>query len=154
MLMPVESLVGDDEEDTKLLREMAVTARNYISSFSWCPTISAMYLAYGVGGVVAIFLVEFVEKIAGTDDRLWVVVGDLPSAYIVVEPQDSSREALDRYCQVLDNWINEVLTFGDFQNVFPVKAPRTPASAELLRRRLDFVRTQLIYKMPTTVIDR
>jgi hypothetical protein len=153
MLTPVESLTGDDEEDGRLLREMADEARSYIRSFSWCPPIKAMYLGHGIGGVVAIFLVEFERKIKGTDDRLWIIVGDFPSAYIVVEPQDSAREALERYCEVMDDWIGEVLGSGDFQDVFPVDAPRTPANADMLRRRLEFMRREIIPQMPADLID-
>jgi hypothetical protein len=35
-LVPAASIVGDDEEDTTLLRKMSESARQYISSFSWC----------------------------------------------------------------------------------------------------------------------
>lgn len=153
MLTAVESIIGGDNEDTNLLHEMAVTARNYICSFSWCPPILAMYLGHGIGGVVAIFLAKFEQKISGTDDCLWIIVGDLPSAYIVVEPCDSCREALERYCRLMDDWINEVLSFGDFQNVYPIDAPRSLENAELLRRRLDFIRREIIPQTSTDVIN-
>ncbi len=35
--------------------------RNYISSFEWSLPITVMYFAYGIGGILALFLVEFVE---------------------------------------------------------------------------------------------
>ena len=74
---------GDDADDTASLLDMARTAREYVMSFAWCPPINAMHLAHGVGGVVAVFFVEFPRKIKGTDDKLWTVVGDLPSAYLL-----------------------------------------------------------------------
>jgi hypothetical protein len=140
-------MVGDTAEDTKLLRDMAEGAKEYISSFSWCPKIGAMYLGYGVGGVIAIFLVEFQEKIAETDDQLWVIVGDVPKAYMVVEADDSPRDALISYCSLMEDWINAVLTFGDFNDVFPVSAPRTMEHARMLRSRLDFLRSEIIETM-------
>jgi hypothetical protein len=79
MLTPVAKMTGEDEEDSRLLREMAIKARDYINSFRWCLPIREMYLAFGVGYVIALFLFEFEGKIGGTDDTLWVVVGDLPS---------------------------------------------------------------------------
>ena len=57
MLTPVDDIEGDEERDTKLLRQMAVEAREYICAFHWCLPIKAMYFADGVGGVIAIFLV-------------------------------------------------------------------------------------------------
>src|SRR5688572_15136850 len=100
----VSQIRGEDAEDTALLSAMAREARTYITSFDWCPPILQSYLAYGVGGVAAIFLFQFAEKIGGTDQELWVVVGDLPSAYLVVIPEDSPKSALGRYCELMDEW--------------------------------------------------
>ncbi len=143
-LIAVDKIADDDEEDTLPLREMAESARRYIAAQDWCPPITAMYFAGGIGGIVALFLVEFTTKIGGTDSRLWVVNGDLPNAYLVVEMDDNTREALERYCLLMDVWIGDVLTSGDFKNVFPVAAPRTFENAELLRRRLDFLREDIV----------
>jgi hypothetical protein len=143
----VLEILGDDEEDTALLREMAKSARDYISSFAWCPPISDMYLAYGVGKVIAIFLFEFSEKIRGTDDELWVVVGDLPNAYLVVEPDDKPAQALSRYCELMEDWISAVKKSGDLGNVFPVAAAATRENADLLRRRVKFLRKEIISKI-------
>ena len=62
----VPDIRGDDADDTASLLDMARTAREYITSFAWCPPIKATYLAHGVGGVVAVFFVEFSSRINGT----------------------------------------------------------------------------------------
>src|SRR5258708_34960260 len=49
-LVRAESIVGDDEQDTILLRGMSDEARAYISSFPWCRTILSSYFGGGVGG--------------------------------------------------------------------------------------------------------
>jgi hypothetical protein len=152
MMTPVGNIVGDCEEDTELLVELAGMARNYITSFSWCLPITAMYLAYGIGGVIAIFLIEFDGKIGGTDDRLWVVVGDLPPAYMVVVPGDTVAGALEGYCLLMDEWVDAVLGSGDFHNVYPVAAPKTAEYAEMLRSRLEFIRKNIIPEAPTDLI--
>jgi hypothetical protein len=122
-------IVGDDDVDTALLLQMAKSARDYITSFDWCPPIKAIHLASGVGGIVAVFLFEFDRKIQGTDDQLWVVVGDLPTAYLVVEPKDGPAQALERYCE---------RGTGELREVFPVSAEPTPENAELLEKRIAF----------------
>ena len=143
----VPDIVGDDEEDTASLREMAVAAREYITSFAWCPPISAMYLAHGVGGVAALFLAELSRKIQGTDDRLWIVVGDLPSAYLVVEPQDSPAQALERYCELMEDWIAAVRDARNLDDVYPVSAEPTTENADLLERRVAFLLAEIIPRM-------
>jgi hypothetical protein len=152
MLTQVDNIVGGDEEDTKLLREMAAEAREYICGFHWCLPIKAMFVADGVGGVIALFLVEFEGKIGGTDDRLWVVVGDLPSAYMVVNSDETPQEALENYCVLMDDWIAAVLGSGDLDSVFPVEAPATRENAELLRSRMAFLREHIIPSAPTEAV--
>ena len=49
-LVRAESIVGDDEQDTILLRGMSDEARAYISSFPWCRTILSSYFGGGIGG--------------------------------------------------------------------------------------------------------
>ncbi len=54
-LVPVGSMVGDDEHDTVLLRKMADDAERYISSFPWCGAVFESYFGGGVGGIFAVF---------------------------------------------------------------------------------------------------
>lgn len=140
-------IVGDDNDDTAFLRQMAIFAQDYIRSFAWCPPISATYLASGVGRIVAVFLFEFSRKIRETDDRLWVVVGDLPSAYLVVEAQDSPAEALERYCVLMEDWIAAVRDSDNLRDVFPVSAEPTLENAESLEKRIAFLLAEIIPRM-------
>src|SRR2546423_11868215 len=86
---------GEDEEETTLLQAMLVEARNYIRSFRWCPSISEEYLGFGIGKVFALFLFRFAKPIADSDDCLWVVVGDLPSAYFVIDDAPNPKSAAE-----------------------------------------------------------
>jgi hypothetical protein len=106
-----------------------------------------MYLAHGVGGVLAVFFVEFPRKIKGTDDKLWIVVGDLPSAYLVVEPDDSGADALERYCGLMEDWIAAVRDGADLNNVYPVTAEPTRENADSLERRVAFLLAEIIPRM-------
>jgi hypothetical protein len=139
---------GEDDEDTELLRGMAADARQFITGHEWCPPIRSFYLAYGVGGVVALFLVDFAEAIADSpDDSLWVVIGDLPSAYFVSESADTPRAALECYCYIMDDWVAAVVNDTDLEEVYPVEAEPTEENARELQSRLDFLRTEIIPAM-------
>ena len=79
VLVAESDIVGDSPEDALLLRRMAIDARNYLSSHSWCPGITALHLGVGVGGVAAVFLASLDSPVEHQgDEQLWVVVGDLP----------------------------------------------------------------------------
>jgi len=135
---------GEDPEDTELLREMAAEARDYIEDFEWAPRITSIHLALGVGGVVAAFLFQFDEVIEDSDDALWVIVGDLPSAYVIVEPDDDGISALERYCELMEDWAFNVLKGNSLEDSFPVGAEATQEHAEMLRQRIAFLRSEII----------
>jgi hypothetical protein len=145
-LQRVPNIKGDSDEDTALLLKMADQAREYIQAFRWCPPIDAMYFGDGVGGLVAAFLVVFHEKIQRTDDELWVVVGDLPSAYMVVEPDETPTQALAKYCSLMEDWVIAVRGSCPPDDVFPVPVPATQENATQLYRRISFIRKEIVAK--------
>lgn len=57
-------------------------------------------------------------------------MGDLPTAYIVVEPDDSPQQALERYCEMMEEWISAVRDGGSLQHVFSVSADRRGSPVE------------------------
>lgn len=138
------NIVGEDDEDTAGLRKLADSAREYIQSFHWCPAIDSFYLGFGVGGIAAVFLFKFARRISEIDDSLWVVVGDLPSAYLVVEEADDPAQALERYCDMMDHWVSAVQGSGDLADVFPIAVSATAKHADMLCKRVQFLRTELV----------
>lgn len=144
-----DSIEGEDERDTALLRNMAGEAIGYITSFPWCPRVEQIRLGLGVGGVVAVFRVEFSDRIQGTGDKaLWVIVGDLPSAYLVVNEGDLPINALSTYCDLMRDWANAVIAGGDRANVFPVDANPTRQNANDLQSRIEFLRREILPTNP------
>ncbi len=81
-LIPVANIAGDDEQDTQLLRTMAEEAQTYLASFSWCKGIDDAHFAGGVGGIFAVFLFHIRPDRPEVDPWMWVVIGDIPSAYL------------------------------------------------------------------------
>lgn len=135
---------GDSAQDTSELKKMALAARNYISSFKWCPAINELFLAYGVGGVVAVFVLHFSKKIDDRDDYLWVVAGDLPSAYLVPDKISTAKQALVAYCDLMNTWTKSVLEKQSLDNAFPVAVNPTRENALALQKRIDFLRKRII----------
>ncbi len=143
-VVSADEMVGDDETDTQQLREMLGWAEAYMRSFHWCPPVIERYLAFGIGGVVAVFLFKLGRKINEIDDWLWVVVGDLPSAYLVTDRARNAREVLSLYCELMDDWARAALSGRTADKIFPVNAPATPEVARMLLSRMQFIREQII----------
>jgi hypothetical protein len=140
------NLFGDTPEDSLLLRDMQESALAYIRSFSWAQEVRETYLAFGIGGVIALFLLRFDKPIKNTDKYLWVVVGDVPSAYFVIDQTTDAVSAIDLYCELMQDWVDAVQSGGSLDNVFPVDASPTKANARLLQSRIRFIHNEI---MPT-----
>lgn len=143
-VVPVEEMRGDCEEDTALLKIMLEEAINYLKSHKWCPEIEKIYFGFGIGKIVAVFLFKFSEKIKGTDEFLWVIVGDLPSAYLVIDNSPSPKEALEGYCEIMEDWVNAVRNSASLKDVYPVKVPPTEEYARMLSSRIESLRSDVI----------
>lgn len=140
-LTPVAKIAGDDEEDTRLLRSMAKEATEYVSSFSWCKEIQDAYFGGGVGGIFAVFLFHIQAGRADVEAWMWIVVGDIPSAYLPLSDADSPREVIKTYVDGMNRWVR-LARKGDRSGVTApdipaVNVPATPEWAERLKVRLD-----------------
>ena len=143
-LVPTTRMQGESRRETKELRSMLAKAREYISSFNWCPDIAETYLGIGIGGVVAVFLFQFTQKINGTDGTLWVVVGDVPSAYMVTDQAPDARAALGVYCDLMEAWAKAVIEGKPTSNAYPVEAEPTTENAASLLSRIEFLRGRIL----------
>lgn len=149
-MTPVDSIEGDSVIDTKLLREMAKEAQEFMRDQEWCERIDHQYLAFGVGGVVAVFLFQITPRSEDVDSCLWVIVGDLPPAYLVVEDNPTAADALDSYCSEMEAWVGAAEAGESLEDLISVNAPPTPANVEQLTGRLHFLRAEIIPLVKTT----
>jgi len=142
-LVPTDEMTGEDEEDSSKLRTHLQEARAYLRKFPWCLGIRREFFGLGVGGVVGVFLFEL-DSTSDADGRLWVITGDLPSAYLVTDQAPTPMDALGIYCGLMDDWIRAVRENGNVSDVFPVESAATRKNADLLEKRIRFLREEII----------
>jgi hypothetical protein len=142
-VIPVAQMEGEDEEDTGLLRTAFEEAAAYIQGFNWCKGVREAYFGVGFGGVVAVFLVRIVPT-GNNDEWLWVITGDLPSAYLVTDEAPTPAAALSVYCGLMEDWISSVRTGSPLDDVFPVNIPPTSHDADGLATRIEILRKEII----------
>ena len=94
-LVPVAEMAGEDDEDSAQLRQLLNDATNYILSFSWCHSIVESYFAVGAGEIFAIFLFHISPPRPDVDEWIWIIVGDIPSAYLPWKDCRSTKEAFE-----------------------------------------------------------
>ena len=143
-VIPAHRLQGDDAEDTAKLRSLLDEARTYLGGFSWCESITDEYFGIGVGGIVAVFLFKIRPATADADEWLWVVVGDLPPAYIVTDEARNPAAALDAYIGEMERWAEAVEKGDAVEDLIPVNVPPTLENAQRLRKRLAFLDREVL----------
>ena len=143
-VVPTSAMTGEDEEETARLREMEGQARAFLSSFQWCESIDGLYFGDGVGGVCAVFFAHIKPSRPDVDEHLWVVVGDLPPAYLVTDDCRTPKQALEGYIEEMRKWVALAKVGQASHDVIPVYVPPTPESAEALESRLDALEQKII----------
>ena len=123
---------------------MAEEAKQYLLSFNWCKAIQKGWFGWGVGGIVAVFLFEIDPENAAVDKVLWVIVGDLPPAYLVVNEISTPLDALKAYLALMQLWIATVRQGKSTEECIPVNSAPTPESADALEARLNFLEHEFL----------
>jgi hypothetical protein len=142
--IPIEDVSAEDESDKHAVRNMLAAAERYVTQFCGHSEITERFAGVAIPGVIGLFLFRFQPPITGGDEWLWVVEGDLPSAYFVVDEAPTSALALEVYCELMTEWAEAVLSGNNLENVFPVDAMPTGEHAELLLKRIRFLRENII----------
>jgi hypothetical protein len=139
-LVSTAHIVGEDEQDTVLLRKMSDDAQQYISSFSWCEAVLNSYFGGGVGGIFAVFLFHIRTHRKDVDPWIWIVIGDIPSAYLPITDCESPADVFKNYIRGMTRWI-ELARKGQNgtpeEGVPPVNIPATPEWAERLDQKIQ-----------------
>jgi len=88
---------AEDAEDRRLFEAMTEAARGFVESFDWCRGIREEYIGIAVPGIVGVYLFRIGPTDPGVDEWIWVIVGDLPPAYITTDEAPNPAAALDGY---------------------------------------------------------
>ena len=143
-LVSAEKMSGDSKKDTRLLRDMYKEACEYLLSFKWCKSIRRAWFGRGVGGIYAVFLFEIAPNSKKVDKLLWVIIGDMPSAYLVIDESSTPLAALRNYAELMQEWVDTVKAGKSTDECIPVNVPATLEYANLLQRRLKFIRKEFL----------
>jgi hypothetical protein len=135
---PVEAI--EDPE----VAEFAKRAEQFLSGFRWCGQILGAELAWATAGVLGVFRIRISPAEPDVDEIVWVVTGDLPSAYLGYEPEDTWQDALQGYVSEMQLWVDAAKGGESVSDLIPVNVAPTPENAARLEDRLTFIRTRLL----------
>lgn len=116
----------------------------FLGGFSWATRTGNVWVGDSIPGVLGLFLVELDPPSEEIDRYIWVVVGDVPPAYISSEFANSPREALEGYIAEMEAWIEAVEKGEPVDDLIPVNGAPTQANAAALRSRLSFIQSKIL----------
>jgi|SRR5689334_15055919 len=102
----------------------------------------------GRGWCLRCFFFEINPSSKKVDQWLWVIVGDLPPAYLVVDASPTPLAALANYVDLMQEWTDAVKDKRPVNDCIPVNAPTTCEYADLLQQRLDYIRKEFLIVKP------
>jgi hypothetical protein len=123
---------------------LADEAGTFLAGQPWCDRIGTGWLSFAIPGVLGIFLFEVVGRTDNVPPTVWVVVGDLPSAYIVQSADAGWQDVLAGYVFEMRRWVTAVESSSSVSELIPVGVAPTHEHAKTLASRLDFIQSDLL----------
>lgn len=119
-------------------------AREFLEFYDWCGEIRESYVGMLYRGIVAVFLFRIVPNRKDVDEWIWVIVGDLPPAYLTIDECPNPATALDGYIGAMQKWVDAAQQGKSVAELIPVNVPATKENANMLKTRLDFLDKRIL----------
>jgi hypothetical protein len=150
-VVTVEQFHAENAEEAPLAAALFDQGVHFLQSFDWCLGVRETYVGFALGGVVAILLLRIEPDSPEVDEWLWVVVGDLPPAYLVTDDAPTPADALEGYLEYMEEWVDAVNAGRPREGLMPVLTaggaepiPATAEHAEMLASRVGFLRDRVL----------
>jgi hypothetical protein len=120
-------------------------AKSFLYSHKWCKKVEKGWYDedFNILDKLGVFLFKIEPINDDVDNHIWIIVGDLPSVYLDASVE-TGKEALEAYCELMSEWVNNVLKGQSLEESYPVDAQPTEESAELLKKRIAFIKRELL----------
>jgi hypothetical protein len=125
--------------------ELSERAQDYLRQMSWCERILEGWLDYSCGYIIGVFHFHFEPSEEDIPSYVWVIVGDLPPAYLDSEYCKNGTEAMEGYVAEMQKWVDRVMSGRELDDsVIPVNVPPTKEWAEELQIRLTYIKEHFL----------
>lgn len=140
----LSELIAEVPDDADEIGALARRATSYVMSFEWTSEVIAIFAGIVVPEIIGVFLLNIRPARPEVDDWLWVVVGDVPPAYLVTDDCPNPATALDGYIGEMEQWVAAVRNGEPVDELIPVNVPPTKEFADMLESRLTLLRADLL----------
>ncbi len=151
-MIKIEDLAKCALEDVDELQEMAREAEQFLCSHWWCQRVRQGYFDRGWAGILAVFYFEIEPAPnSSADEAVWVIVGDLPPAYLDIVSCPNGAVAIEGYVGAMWEWVERVKAGESIEDCIPVyyrgsltRVPPNQEMAEMLESRLEFIEEKIL----------
>ncbi|WP_440534604.1 hypothetical protein [Variovorax sp. YR566] len=135
---------GSLDPDSELIKKLHEEARTFLEYYTWCGRITEQYVGLMYPGIVGVFLFRIEPTRQDVDEWIWVIVGDLPPAYITCEESPNPATALDAYVGAMQEWVEAAEQGGPIDQLIPVNVEPSKENAARLKTRLNFLDEEIL----------
>lgn len=143
-LLDVNNISRSEIEEQEEVKKLSDEAVRYLRGQTWCKEVQQGWIGEEWGGILSVFLFKILPSDEGIDDYVWVVVGDIPPAYIDIESSESVDEVLEGYVYIMSEWVKRVEKGRSVDDWFPVSVPPEKKYADMLKSRLTFIKDNIL----------
>lgn len=136
--------ISTGQEDIAEANSMYQEATRFLRFYDWVSEIKKSFIGMFYPGIVAVFLFEIAPSSPDVDEWIWVIVGDLPSAYLTTEECPNPASALDGYVGAMQEWVEAAQNGKSVAELIPVNVLATKENAKALKTRLDFLDDRIL----------
>jgi len=145
----MDALEQLESPDEKML---AARAQRFVEGFAWCERVTGCSHEFAIGHILGVFRVHLVPvRDRSADPVVWVVVGDVPPAYLAYDEGDTWQLALKGYVAEMQLWVTATRTGDSVKDLIPVSVPPTVEYADMLESRLRFILERIVDVDPDTL---
>ena len=148
--MPYPKRISDLSPDTEFYSEavlMQQRAEEYLSGFRWCRGIRRSSLYVNLGSKLCVFLFGIDNSQSPRDDKLWIIVGDIPSMYLDAYDIKTTKAVLLAYVDWAEDWVTHVKAGKPVDKCYPFQTEATPELAAMLAQRAAFIKTTVVVNL-------
>lgn len=143
-MIEIKNIARSEIEHKDEIIILANEAKQFLISHDWCKKINKGFFDRGWGYSLSIFYFLIEPISSDIPDSVWLIVGDLPPAYIDVADNPNGACALEGYVIEMQQWVDNVLEGKSLDQVIPVNVPPDKEYAEMLSSRIDFIRNNIL----------
>jgi len=133
----------ENYEFVKLVNE----AKSFLKNHRWCKEIEKQWFVANWDNLLTIFFFKIVPNSELADDHIWVVVGDLPTAYIDIESASNKAEVIQVYTEIMDDWVRCVKNGESVEDCYSINVPPKLEYAKMLDTKIQLIKEHILDKM-------